>query len=265
MKKSECTVIKPGKGEINEYRGDNLNLMVYQTRDPMSDVTLVLEKEKRALVIEPPCFVENLSELENYLRSQGFKVEGLVLAYHMTGANFIKAAKRYSTRNAEEFGTKRQGKAMVEQFAGTFGSAFDPAINQVTDYIDGDSITIAGITLNIERTPEAFDIEIPGLKAKYVHMLGHDVHSISGSVENIEHEIIKLEGCIKKGYDLILSSHYPAEDIDDVRRKIEYLKRLRHIAGQVKSAEEFKQLVQKEFPRYGGEQYLDMTARFLFR
>jgi hypothetical protein len=264
MKKSEFTVIKLGKGEINQYRGDSLNLLVYKTNDPLSNVTLVLEKERRALVIEPPCFVENLSELEQYLRSQGFKVEGLLLAYHMTGANFIKEAKRYSTRNAAEFGTKGQGKAMVDSFAAAFGSAFDPSVNQVTDYIDGDSVTIAGITLNINRTPDAFDIEIPALKTKYVHMLGHDVHSIIGSVGDIERELAMLEICASKGYDLFLSSHYPAENLDDVRQKIEYLKRLRHIAAQAKSAEEFKQMMLKEFPKYGGEHYLDKTAQFLF-
>jgi hypothetical protein len=264
MKKNECTVIKLGKGEINQYRGDNLNLLVYQTNDPLSSVTLVLEKDRRVLVIEPPCFVENLSELEQYLRCRGFKVEGLLLAYHMTGANFITEAKRYSTRNAAEFGTKGPGKAMVESFAAAFGSAFDSSINQVTDYINGNSITIAGITLNIDRTPEAFDIEIPEIKARYVHMLGHDVHSIIGSVENIERELVKLEDCVKKGCNLFLSSHYPAEDIDDARQKIEYLKRLRAIAAHAKSAEEFKQLALKEFPKYGGEHYLDKTAGFLF-
>ncbi|MDR0553464.1 MAG: hypothetical protein LBG76_01505 [Treponema sp.] len=263
MKKSECTIIKLDKGEINQYRGAP-NLLVYKTNDPLSNVTLVLEKEKRALVIEPPCFTANLTELEQRLRSLEFKVEGLVLAYHMTGANFIKEAKRYSTRNAEEFGTKGPGKAMVDNFANVFGSAFDASINRVTDYIDGDSVTIAGITLNIERTHDAFDIAIPGIKAKYVHMLGHDVHSIVGSVELIDRELTKLEGCIEKGYELFLSSHYPAEDRDDVRQKIEYLKRLKHIAAQAKSGEEFKLLAKKEFPHYGGDHYLDMTAGFLF-
>jgi hypothetical protein len=265
MKKNECTVIKLGKGEINRYQGDNLNLLVYKTNDPLNDVTLILEKEKRAVVIEPPCFRANLLELEQYLRSQGFKAEGLVLAYHMTGAGFIKEARRYSTRNAVEFGTKGPGKAMVDNFAGVFGNDFDPSINQVTGYIDGDSITIADITLNIERTSEAFDIVIPALRARYVHMLGHDVHSIVSSIENIEHELIKLEGCAAKGYDLILSSHYPAEDTDDLRQKIDYLKRIRQIASEAKSAEEFKQLTRKEFPVCGGEHYLDKTAQFLFR
>jgi hypothetical protein len=264
MKKNECTVIKLGKGEINEYCGKKLKLLVYKTNDPLSDITLILEKEKRALVIEPPCFVENLIELEQYLRSQELKVEGLLLAYHMTGANFIKEAKRYSTRNAVEFGTKGMGKAMVENFAAVFGNSFDSSINEAADFIDGDSVVIAGITLNIERTPAAFDIEIPELKARYVHMLGHDVHSIFGCTEDIERELSKLESCVKKNYDLFLSSHYPAENPNDVRQKIEYLKRLKSIAAEAKSAEEFKLLVRKEFPRYGGEHYLDKTAQFLF-
>lgn len=264
MKKTDCETIKLGKGEINRYHSGDLSLYVYKTNDPIEDVSLILEKGKRALVIEPPCFVENLTELEEFLRSQGFKAEGLILAYHMTGAHFIREAKRYSTRNAEDYGTKGAGKATVDKFADTFGSGFDPSLNRVTGYIEGDSITIAGITLNIERTPEAFDIEIPALNAKYIHMLGHDVHSIIIGTKEINAQLARLEVCVRKGYELILTSHYPPEDLEDVKQKIGYLKKLHQTALQAKTADEFKVMMQKQFPEYRGEHYLNMTAQALF-
>ncbi|GHV68081.1 hypothetical protein AGMMS49928_06660 [Spirochaetia bacterium] len=263
MKKTDFTTTKLEKGEINHYQFKRIDLRVYKTNDAMSDITLILEKEKRILVIEPPCFVDNLAELENYLRGLDAKVEGLLLAYHMVGVNFIKEAKRYSTRNAEEFGARGQGKAMVENFAKTFGSAFDPSINQVTDYIDGTNVSIAGIKINIEETREAFDIEIPEINVKYLHLLGHDVHSIIFSKGHLDAELKKLSECIKKGYDLMLSSHYPPEDLADVQMKIDYLKKLKSAAA-AKTREEFIQVMKKGFPQYGGEHYLEMTARGLF-
>jgi hypothetical protein len=262
MKKTDFTTTKLAKGEINRYRFKRIDLHVYKTNDAMSDITLILEKEKRILVIEPPCFVDNLAELEKYLHGLGSKIEGLLLAYHMTGANFIKEAKRYSTRNAEEFGARGQGKAMVENFAKTFGNAFDSSINRVTDYINETSVSIAGINMNIEKTHEAFDIEIPEINVKYMHLLGHDVHSIIFNKSHLDTELAKLTGCIKKGYDLILSSHYPPEDLADVKEKIDYLKKLKSIAA--KTPEEFIQAMKKEFPKYSGDHFLEMTAKSLF-
>ncbi|GHU77410.1 hypothetical protein FACS189461_5750 [Spirochaetia bacterium] len=264
MKKTDFTSIKLAKGEINHYHFKRIDLRVYKTNDAMDDITLILEKEKRIVVIEPPCFVDNLAELENYLRGLDAKVEGLLLAYHMTGAGFIKEAKRYSTRNAEAFGARGQGKAMVENFAKAFGGAFDSSINRVTDYIDGTTVSIAGITMNIAKTPEAFDIEIPEINVKYVHLLGHDVHSIIFSKDHLDAELAKLAGCINKGYALMLSSHYPPEDLADVRMKIDYLKKLKRAAAATKTPEEFMATVKKGFPQYGGAHYLEMTAKGLF-
>jgi hypothetical protein len=264
MKKNDFTTIKLAKGEINHYHFEHIDLRVYKTCDPMNDITLILEKEKRIVVIEPPCFKDNLSELEEYLRGLDCKIEGLLPAYHMTGANFIKEAKRYSTRNAEEFALKGAGKAMVDNFAKTFGSAFESSINKVTDYIDGHSVSIAGILLNIEETDEAFDIEIPEINVKYMHLLGHDVHSIVFSKSHIAAELTKLTECIKKGYDLIFSSHYPPEDLADVQEKIDYLKKLQSAAAAAKTPLEFMQTMKKEFPAYGGDHYLEMTSQCLF-
>ena len=264
MIKNDYAIIKLAKGEIRHYHFKHIDLRVYQTGDPMNDITLILEKNRRIVVIEPPCFTENLVELEQYLRTFDARIEGLLLAYHMTGVNFISEAKRYSTLNAEDFGARGPGKAMVDNFAQTFGETFDRSINQVTDYINGDSVSIAGIAMNIEHTSDAFDIEIPEINAKYLHLLGHDIHSIIFSKDQIDEEIVKLTGCVKKGYDLMLSSHYAPEDLSDVQTKIEYLRRLKSIAGTVKSAVDFTQAMKREFPQYGGEHYLEMTAQSLF-
>ncbi|GHV94589.1 hypothetical protein AGMMS50293_09090 [Spirochaetia bacterium] len=264
MQKNDFISTRLTKGEINHYHFKHLELYVYKTNDPMNDITLILKKDKRIVVIEPPCFTENLVELEQYLHTLDARTEGLVLAYHMTGAHFMKEAKRYSTRNAEEFGTYGPGKAMVNDFSKTFGSAFDSSINKVTDYIDRACVSIAGIEMNIEMTHEAFDIEIPEINLKYMHLLGHDVHSIIISKSRIDTEITKLTGCIKKGYDLICSSHYPPEDTSDVRVKIGYLKKLKSAVAAAKTSEEFIQTMKKEFPNYGGDHYLEMTAHILF-
>ena len=67
---------------------------------------------------------------------------------------------------------------MVSNFAAAFGDSFDSSIYTTTNFIDGNTITIADVKLNIDITTEAFDIEIPEINVIYTHMLGHDCHSI---------------------------------------------------------------------------------------
>ena len=102
------------------------------------------------------------------------------------------------------------------------------------------------------------------MNAVYTHMLGHDCHSIVAGTEHADAMIVQLGEFKAKGYDLILTSHYTPEDLKDVDTKIAYLENLKAIAADCRSAEEFKAAVQKQYPDYSGENYLDMTAGFFF-
>ena len=69
---------------------------------------------------------------------------------------------------------------------------------------------------------------------------------------------------IEKGYDLILTSHYTPEDLKDAQTKIDYLENLKKIAANCSDADSFKAEVQKQYPNYNGQNYLDMTAGFFY-
>ena len=95
-------------------------------------------------------------------------------------------------------------------------------------------------------------------------MLGHDCHSIVAGAGHADAMIAQLEGYIAKGYTLILTSHYTPEDLKDAGIKIAYLKELKALAAESSDRESFKAAVQKKYPQYSGENYLDMTAGFFF-
>ena len=96
-------------------------------------------------------------------------------------------------------------------------------------------------------------------------MLGHDCHSIVAGAAHADGIIAQLKDYIQKGYDLILTSHYTPEDLKDAQTKIDYLENLKKIASDCADANSFKAEVQKRYPAYGGQNYLDMTAGFFFR
>ena len=55
-----------------------------------------------------------------------------------------------------------------------------------------------------------------------------------------------------------------ALDLKDAQAKIDYLKELKAIAAASADRAGFKAAVQERYPRYSGENYLDMTAGFFF-
>lgn len=264
MQKTDFTETSLAKGSVRVYDFGTAKLHAYQTRDLIDDEVFVVEKNGRGFVLEYPCFFDNIAELEGYIADQGISIEGIVAAYHMAGASFLAGAPVYATREADEYGHAGGGKALIDNFTAAFGDAFDSSIPTVTNIIEGDELELAGVRMNIVRTADAFDVEIPELNAVYTHMLGHDCHSIVAGAGHADAIIAQLRGYQDAGIDLVLTSHYTPEDLKDVQTKIDYLEDLKAIAAQFDDAASFKAAVQQRFPEYAGENYLDMTCGFFF-
>ena len=262
MNKHDFTTVKLSRGEMHIYDFGAVRLHAYQTGDPLADEVFLVEKAGRFVVLEPPCFADNIAALSSYL--EGRTVAGMLVAYHGAGASFLREVPKYATANAVEYSEKGGGKALIDQFAGAFGSAFDSGVHAVTHVIGEGPVTIGGIEFIIHRTAEAFDMEIPEINAVYTHMLGHDCHSIVAGAGHADGMIAQLKDYIAKGYELILTSHYTPEDLKDAQTKIGYLEQLKAIAASCANGETFKAEVKKQYPAYSGENYLDMTTGFFF-
>lgn len=262
MNKNTFKTITLTKGEMNVYDFGKVRLHAYKTNDFMTDEVFIIEKNKKAVIIESPCFFDNNQELEEYLKD--VEVEGILIAYHGAGASFLPNIPKYATQNAKNYSENGGGKALIDNFTTVFGNAFDNSIHKITNIIENGKNTIGGIDFIITPTSEAFDIEIPKINAVYTHMLGHDCHSIVAGTTHADAIIKQLNGYIDNGYSLILTSHYTPEDLKDAETKIAYLKDLKYIAEKCTNAEEFKSEVSKRYKNYSGENYLDMTAGFFF-
>ena len=105
---------------------------------------------------------------------------------------------------------------------------------------------------------------IPEVNTVYTHMLGHDCHSIVTCAAHADGMIAELNSYIEKGYEFILTSHYTPEDLKDAQTKIDYLENIKKLAAECADADSFKAEVRKQYPAYGGQNYLDMTAGSLF-
>jgi hypothetical protein len=264
MNKNEYQKVMLGKGEINVYDFGGVKLHAYKTNDFIDDEVFIVEKNGDAVVIEAPCFFDNIAELTYYLNDNNLNVAGMLLAYHMAGASFMPGVPVYATANADDYGHSGGGASLINNFTGAFGDIFDRSVFTVTNTIGEGKLTLGGIDFIITQTPEAFDIEIPEINAVYTHMLGHDCHSIVAGAEHDDLIVAQLESYLSKGYDLVLTSHYTPEDLKDVRTKTAYLKDLKEIAAGCKTADEFTAVVKAKYKGYAGDNYLEMTSGFFF-
>lgn len=262
MQKNKFTTVKLEKGEMNVYDFGSIKLHAYKTNDYIDDEVFIVEKNGKAVVIESPCFFDNIEELSKYL--DDLEIEGMLVAYHGAGAAFLPDVPKYATKNAADYSENGGGKALIDSFTAAFGEIFDRSIHKITNIISEGKVTIGGIEFIIKQTSEAFDIEIPEINAVYTHMLGHDCHSIVAGPAHADAIVTELNGYLSKGCDLILTSHYTPEDLKDAQAKIDYLENLKKIAAACKDADEFKSQMQKQYPDYSGQNYLDMTAGFFF-
>lgn len=262
MNKNTFQTVKLAKGEMNIYDFGAVKLHAYKTNDFIDDEVFIVEKNGKAVIIESPCFFDNNNELTEYL--ENIEVEGILIAYHGAGATFLPDVPKYATQNALLYSKNGGGKALIDNFTNAFGKIFDSSVHEITNVIEAGKVTIGGIDFIIKQTNDAFDVEIPEINAIYTHMLGHDCHSIVAGAGHADAMTAELRSYIEKGYDLILTSHYTPEDLKDAQTKIDYLENLKKIAAGSASAEEFKAQVVKQYPQYGGQNYLDMTVGFFF-
>lgn len=216
------------------------------------------------MVIELPCFHDNIRELTAFLRQEGITVEGKLVAYHAAGASFLPEVPAYGTASSIAYNSTGGGAALVANFHKAFGGSFDESLCTVDHVLEEGETEIAGIRFLVKPNAEAYDLEIPEIRCVYTHMMGHDCHSIVAGCPHADGILSQLNYYLRKGFDLVLTSHYTPEDLKDVRTKIAYLTELKEITLDSESADEMRARVQAKYPHYSGQNYLDMTVGFFF-
>ena len=111
MNKNTFTSVKLAKGEMNIYDFGGIKLHAYKTNDFIDDEVFVVEKNGKAVIIESPCFFDNIKELTEYLKDM--EVEGVLVAYHGAGATFLPDVPKFATQNAVDYSENGGGKALI--------------------------------------------------------------------------------------------------------------------------------------------------------
>ena len=264
MNKTAERTVALDQGRVDIYTKNGITLYAYQTRDAIDDEVFILAKGGRGVVIELPCFYDNIRELTEFLSREGITVEGKLVAYHAAGASFLPEVPAYGTASSAAYNTTGGGAGLVANFQNAFGDSFDAGLCAVDRMMEEGEIEIAGIRFVVKPNAEAYDLEIPEINCVYTHMMGHDCHSIVAGCPHADGMISQLNYYIRRGFDLVLTAHYTPEDLKDARTKAAYLAELKDIALDSADAAEMKAKVQARYPHYSGLNYLDMTVGLFF-
>jgi len=251
-------------GMITKIACGDMNVRVYSTKDAIEDQVIILDRQGKGIIIELPCFHDSIAELTKYLADNKLEIVGKLVSYHAAGSSFLPDVKNYLTESAVAYNTDGEGAHLVQNFSGVFGAAFDSGIINAGEKLNGGKMNIAGIDIEIIPNGDAFEVCIPAAKAVYVHMIGHDCHSIVAGAVHADALVANLQGYLDKGIEIFLSSHYVPETRKDVETKIAYLNDLKAIASECGSGTEFEEKVMAKYPNYSGLNYLDMSAGFFF-
>lgn len=253
-------------GSVTVYDFGETKLHVFFTNDALGDVAYIVEGADALVGIELPSFTEGLNAWKAYADGLGKPMDDIFLCSHPAGASYITGMNVYGTQGAKDSIASGSAYATAQGLYETFGEAFHggsdiAAVNQV---VSG-PVTVAGISFNLIERGEAYDLEIPAINAVYTHMLGKTSHSILTSLEHMDEIAAALKTYQAKGYEKILPSHGGPEGQDAVAEKLSYIEKTRELAAANGTAADFIRAMQEAFPNYDGENYLEMTAGYLYQ
>lgn len=253
-------------GSMTVYDYGTMKLHVYKTSDALGDTAYILEGENALVGIELPSFITGLEVWKKYINELGKPMHDIFLSAHAAGASYVKGMKIYGTEKTKNAILSGSTYATTQGLYKAFGKDFHGGddIAQISDVILG-SVTVGGMVFNVIDRGDTYDLEIPALNAVYTHMLGKNCHSILVSAQHMNAMLAALKEYQQAGYDIILSAHTEPEGQDAVTEKIVYVKKAKELAASCKSKDAFMLAMQKAFPQYTGENYLKITAGFLYQ
>ena len=248
--------------------GGGLKLHAFGTGDNMNDYCYIVESPEGLVLIESTAYKPDVEAAAKYIKTLEKPLAGALLSYHPNGYKTYGDVKIYATEGALK--SWQEGGSvwsLTQSFKQALGDTVADDLPESAEIIaEGQTIKLAGLDFVIlhESDGENYGIAIPAINAVYRHMMGSKTHNILPALPYIEAEIAELKGYQEKGYALILTSHNRPEGKEAVAEKIAYLEKVLELARNSKTRSEFTDAVKAEFPDYGGEAYLGMSAGALF-
>ena len=263
------TVMAQTKGRFEVYDLGNFKLHVYYTNDVMADASYIVEGKDSLVTMEHPLFKDNVAEFDSYINKLGKPVEKIISDYHVGGTG------SHDQIMAEGMDTFSKGPVyggMMKHFEEMWGDSMtEMPTGVVTEVPFGTTQTWAGMTFEFRcgATSDfpAASILIGG-KAYYTHWTpakAHVSHLQVSSPAAIDAEIAEAENSLASGATLFAGGHGGAATRDAVEFKIAYLKKMKDLLEENKTAQAFVDAMKEAYPGLPGESGLEELSKALYK
>ena len=257
------------KGRFEVYDFDNFKLHVYYTNDVMGDASYIVEGDRSLVAMEYPLFKENVAEFDAYLSRMDKPVEQIITDYHVGGSGDYPQAM---AKGMPAFVKGPIYGGMMENFKRIFGKAMAELPTGESEEISfGSTRTWAGVTFKFSEGASsdfpAASILIGG-KAYYTHWAPAKAHANRlqvSSPEAIDAELAEAERALASGAELFIGGHGGATNVDDLKFKIDYLKRMKQSLKENTTVDTFVNAMKKAYPGLSGEEGLGTLAEALYK
>lgn len=257
------------KGRFEVHDLGNFKLHVYYTNDVMADASYIVEGKDSLVTMEHPLFKDNVAEFDSYINKLGKPVEKIISDYHVGGTG------SHDQIMAEGMDTFSKGPVyggMMKHFEEMWGDSMtEMPTGVVTEVPFGTTQTWAGMTFEFRcgATSDfpAASILIGG-KAYYTHWTpakAHVSHLQVSSPAAIDAEIAEAENSLASGATLFVGGHGGAATRDAVEFKIAYLKKMKELLEENKTAQAFVDAMKEAYPGLPGESGLEELGKALYK
>ena len=263
------TAMAQTKGRFEVHDLGNFKLHVYYTNDALGDASYIIEGKDALVTMEQPLFKDNVAEFDAYLSKLGKTVETRITDYHVGGTGnheVVMAEGMPQFTKGEIYG------GMMKGFAQAFGDALtDMPTGKASEVAFGTTQTWAGVPFEFRHGATS---DFPGAsiliggKAYYTHWTpakAHVSHLQVSSPAAIDAEIAEAEKSLASGAELFIGGHGGAAKRDAVKFKIDYLKKMKEVLGNNRTAQAFTDDMKKAFPGLPGETGLEELSEALYK
>ena len=263
------TAMAQTKGRFEVHDLGNYKLHVYYTNDALGDASYIIEGEDSLVTMEQPLFKDNVAEFDNYLSKLGKTVEKRITDYHVGGTgnhDVVMAQGMPEFTKGEVYG------GMMKGFTQAFGDAMTAMpTGKVSEVPFNATQTWAGVTFEF-RHGAASDFPgasiLIGGKAYYTHWTpakAHVSHLQVSSPAAVDAEISEAENSLESGAALFIGGHGGAAERDAVEFKIAYLKKMKELLAENKTAQAFVDAMKQAWPGLPGEAGLEDLGKALYK
>ncbi len=257
--------------KFSTYDLPTSTLHVYQSGDPMGDVSFIVEGDKSLVIIEQPTFYFAIEEFGEYVEGLEKPIDKVVASYHSGGLAQYKRRMVTMPEAMIPFMESPMAQGMIANFTEAFGESADfRKVEGVKGYAVPSTQEWAGVNFVMSAGAKsdfpAASIQIDG-DAFYTHVAPAKAH-ISAmqlrSVEAIDAMLAELEKIHVSGAKYIFGSHGLPATMEDVEFQIEYLNRVKELRAVCGDSDIFAQRLIVAYPGLSGAEGVKSMAKSLY-